>query len=82
MSTSLTQEEFLIRFRECSNPLILALNSDIEQYRIKLKETIRVQLGYSDFEEVDIDFGNLENELIKKALARIISLVYSNEAKG
>jgi hypothetical protein len=74
MPTSLTYDEFLSRFKERSRPLLLALNSDIDQYRLKLKEEIRTQLD----EEIDLDTGNLEIELVFKAMARIISLVYSD----
>jgi hypothetical protein len=78
MTDSLTQEEFLVRFRDRSRPLLLALNSDIDQYRVKLKELIRTQQVLSD-DEPDIDTGNLEIELIKKAIARLIILVYSED---
>jgi hypothetical protein len=80
MTVSLTQEEFLNRFKDRSQPLVLALNGDIDQYRVKLKELIRVQQGLED-EEILLDTGNLENELIKKAIARLISLVYSDDAE-
>jgi hypothetical protein len=77
MTTSLTYDEFLTRFKERSRPLLLALNSDINQYRVKLKEQISNQL---DDGELDIDTGNLEVELVFKAMARMISLVYSDNA--
>jgi hypothetical protein len=77
MTTSLTYDEFLDRFKERSRPLLLALNSDINQYRVKLKEQISNQL---DDSELDIDTGNLEVELVFKAMARMISLVYSDNA--
>jgi len=80
LTDSLTREEFLIRFKECSKPLLLALNSDIDQYRLKLKEMIRVQQGEDC--EIKIDTGDLEIELIKKAIARIISLVYSDDIRS
>jgi hypothetical protein len=79
MSTSLTQEEFLLRFKERSGPLLLALNSDIEQYRLKLKDVLRIQRGL-DGRLTRIDTGDLEIELLKKAMGRLISLVYSNDA--
>jgi hypothetical protein len=76
MTDSLTHEEFLIRFKDRSRPLLLALNSDIDQYRVKLKELIRVQQGL----ELDIDTGNLEIELLKTAIARLITLVYDDDS--
>lgn len=78
MSDSLTQEEFLIRFKERSRPLVLALNGDIDQYRVKLKELIRIQQELEE-KEIVLDTGSLEIELIKKAIARLISLVYSDD---
>jgi hypothetical protein len=77
MTTSLTYDEFLARFKQRSRPLLLALNSDIDQYRLKLNEQIRGRLNEH---EAAIDTGNLEIELVFKAMARMISLVYSDEA--
>ncbi len=78
MTARLTQEEFLSRFRERSTPLLRALNSDIEQYRLKLKGRIKVQPN-RDGNREDIDTGNLEIELVYKAMARLISLIYSDD---
>jgi hypothetical protein len=78
MTDSLTQEEFLIRFKDRSRPLLLALNSDIDQYKVKLKELIRIQQGLEE-KEIVLDTGSLEIELIKKAIARLITLVYSDD---
>jgi hypothetical protein len=78
MANSLTQEQFLYRFRERSGPLLMVLNSDIAQYRLRLQELISSHLDADNFDN-DIDTGNLEIELIKTAIARIITMVYSDE---
>jgi hypothetical protein len=80
MDTRLTQEEFLARFKKCSGPLLLALNCDIEQYRMKLNGLIKSQQSEDDH-PIDITKGDLEIELVYKALARLISLVYDSESK-
>jgi hypothetical protein len=78
MANSLTQEQFLYRFRERSGPLLMVLNSDIAQYRLKLQELINTGID-DDNSSIDLNTGNLEIELIKTAIARIITVVYSDE---
>ena len=80
IATRLTQEEFLDRFKKCSGPLLLALNCDIEQYQMKLNDLIKSQQNEGD-NPIDIARGDLEIELVYKALARLISLVYDSESK-
>jgi hypothetical protein len=80
METRLTQAEFLERFQKRSGPLLLALNCDIEQYRMKLDGLIKSQQSADDH-PIDITRGDLEIELVYKALARLISLVYDSESQ-
>jgi hypothetical protein len=78
MYNSLTKEELLERFDERKDIFILALNHDLNLFSSKIRTDVKINPADPHKPEIDISVDEFANELVGKAISRLIDLVYQD----
>ncbi len=78
MSERLTKEEFLERFDERRELFIMAVNYDLTSFRSKIRTDIHHNPQDPKSPQVDVEVNEFANELVEKAVSRVIDLVYQD----